>query len=147
MERTVTDHRIGFDGIPFIVIPDAHGMYPDWEQPIHEAILPIYGTNTEIVQDMGAGSATWTVRLEFPGMEAWRALRRRQRTTGTLTLYANFTSAVGERIWTEYGRDYEDLEEVTLARLGNAAIEIGHEWVEAEAIFRRSMDPLTGRRS
>jgi len=139
------DRHIGFDDIPFTVLAGPDGQtYPDWVQDYDEPVLRIPGSGISVVQDMGYGLATWTVRLEVADMAAYRALRSRQKTTGTLTLYASYTSAVG-RVWQEDGTEYEDLAPVELVRVGDARIEIGHEWIEAEAVFRAALDPLTGR--
>lgn len=143
----VTYDLIGFDELRFIVLGSGEeGVYPDWTQPRYEAAFPIAGTNTVVVQDMGADLATIRLRLQLPDVPALRALKGRQGTVGTLTLYADYTSAVGTT-YQEDGVRYEDLDGVELVRLENVVIGPGGRDIECEAVFRRPMDPLTGRRT
>lgn len=136
---------IGFDGVPFTIrASDDEAVYPDWDQEHDDVLLRIYDSNVTVVQHMGAGLATWRVTLSFASMEDYLALRARQTATGVLTIYAGYTSARG----TEYhfaGKDFEDLDETELVRLFPARIGVGKASIEADALFRRAMDPLTGR--
>lgn len=139
---------IGFDGVRFEVLTDSdrEAVYQDWDQPHREATFEIYNSNITVVQHGGAGLATWRARLGFPDLETYFALKAKQTATGVLTLYAGYTSARGEQYHLA-GEHFEDLDQVELVRLGPARIAVGHQWIEAEGLFRRPMDPLTGRAS
>lgn len=138
---------IGFDGVPFTILAtDQEAVYPDWDQDHDEVLFRIPESNTTIVQHFGAALATWRVTLGFASMDDYRALRGRQTATGILTIYAGYTSARGEA-YHDAGIDYEDLDETELVRLFPARIGVGQTSIEAEALFRRAMDPLTGRAS
>lgn len=135
---------VGFDGIPFTVeVSVTEGTYPDWEwQPV-TPVRHIFGSNSSVVQHMGSEPATITLPLSFDSVADFRAFRRKQGVTSTLTLLANCTSAVGVTRHA-VNVDYEDLDQVMLLTVGRATISTDQSYVDVTATFLRCMDPLTG---
>jgi hypothetical protein len=143
----VSDHGfapyVGFDLVPFDIQPSTAGTYPDWEWSQATEIRHIPGSNTAVVQHMGNPPATITLGLTFTDVADYRRFMQKQGVTGTLTLLANFTSAVGT-VEHKINTDYEHLDGVTLLGVRGTQILIGDEGVECQATFLRAMDPLTG---
>lgn len=140
---TTTIHT-GFEGVTFRVMADGSGVYPDWAHPPIRPTFHIPNSNRTVVQHMGRGEATLTLRVEIDSMDEYRDLCALQGTTGTLTLLAGFTRAVGSDPYHLDGRDYEDLDSVELVDIGRVAIAPGAEYVACDVTFARAMDPLTG---
>lgn len=130
----------GFNGVRFHIRSNQRRM-PDWEQGEIEQAFHVPGSNTTIVQYMGAEPALLTLRLYLPTWDDYLALRAALRTTGELTLFANTTSAAGTRVHLD-GRDYDIFPNVQLAAITNAEREL-YAFVECDATFRATMDPVT----
>ena len=134
---------VGFDLVPFDIAPSAAGTYPDWEWSQAIEVRHIPGSNTAVVQHMGNPPATITLSLFFDRVSDYRRFMQKQGVVGTLTLLANFTSAVGT-VEHKLHVDYEHLDAVMLLSVRGTQILIGNEGVECQATFMRAMDPLTG---
>lgn len=134
---------IGFDDVRFtILIQGNEAVYPGWHFPTSLVTRPIPGSYRAIVQHMGGGPATLTLRLEFDSEDAFNAFHARLGTEGDLVLLAGFSKARGDR-WHQLGRDYDRLDHVLLADIKDDAHEIGGV-VTCAATFQRAMNPVTG---
>ncbi len=134
---------IGFDGIPFsVLIQGREDVYPGWHFPAAIVTRQIPGSYRSIVQNMGGGPATLTLRLEFATTEAFEAFHARLGTEGNLTLLAGFGKARGYR-WQELGRVYDRLDHVLVADIRDEDHAIDGS-VECTVTFQRAMNPVTG---
>lgn len=134
--------HIGFDDIRFRVLESDDGVYPDWDVDPVIVTRPIPGSNRAIIQHMGTPPATLTLRLAFDDVPTYRRMVARLGTSGTLTLLANFTSAVGV-VRHDHGRTYEAYDATLLTRIARTAIDPDGT-VETDATFQRAFDPVTG---
>lgn len=142
MTHTGLPSHIGFDDIRFRVLESGDGVYPDWR--IEPTIITrhIPGSNRAIIQHMGTPPATLTLRLAFDDVPTYRRMVARLGTNGTLTLLANFTSAVGTTFH-RHGRDYEAYSATMLVGVDRTAIDPDG-MVETDMTFQRAFNPVTG---
>lgn len=141
-----TPIHTGFDGVTFRILPErGDGVYPDWNHPPIRPVFSIPNSHSAVVQHMGSGLATISFLVEMDSVDDYRDLCRKQGVTGTLTLLAGYTRAVGsEPKYHLDGRDYEDIDGVELVDITDVAFAAGLEYVQARVTFSRAMNPLTG---
>lgn len=131
-----------FDGIPFRIMADSSGVYGAWDAPMIRAERHVPRSNRVYRQNMGAGLAKITIRLEFRNLDDFRRFKMAEASDrkARLTLLADYVSLRG--IPSTIHRDYEHYDNVVIDQISNESIGVDRVPV-CTATFAAAWDPLT----